>query len=272
MKENIQTLRFIGVNSKLQYGKMKVFTLAGLLLLALCSNVQSTNYCSSTICRSGTHIACNNNGAWSKNCPSGARLIDINVQKTLVLNLHNDNRNRIAGGAMSNFDSASRMATMVWDSELAQLAALNVKQCAMKHDACHNTDKYRYSGQNLAWSAYSGSTKTDATLITQAINNWWSEHTRCSKAYINKYPSGYTGPAIGHFTAMATDRSVAVGCAGARYVANGMENFLFACNYASTNLIGSPVYVVGRAASGCSTGRHSKYTNLCSVNEKYANL
>lgn len=69
---------------------------------------------------------------------------------------------------------------------------------------------------------------------------------------------------IGHFTAMAQDRTNRIGCAGSVY--NGAERLL-TCNYAFTNLQGSPVYESGPAASGCKTGTNPNYTNLCSTSE-----
>ena len=59
--------------------------------------------------------------------------------KAALLNAHNDKRNLIASGSVTGFKPAVRMATMVWDNELGALAELNTKQCAMKHDSCHNT-------------------------------------------------------------------------------------------------------------------------------------
>lgn len=69
---------------------------------------------------------------------------------------------------------------------------------------------------------------------------------------------------IGHFTAMAQDRTNRIGCAGSVY--NGAERLL-TCNYAFTNLQGSPVYESGQAASGCKTGTNPDYPNLCSTSE-----
>jgi len=118
----------------------------------------------------------------------------MSKKKSLILNLHNDYRNKLAGGEMTDFNTATRMATMVWDNELAQLAALNVKQCVMKHDACRNTDKFRHSGQNLGVYSWYGSTKTTDWLITNRINAWWNEYPYCTKSHINSYPSSYSGP------------------------------------------------------------------------------
>lgn len=69
---------------------------------------------------------------------------------------------------------------------------------------------------------------------------------------------------IGHFTAMAQDRSDRVGCAAVRF--NENERML-ACNYAFTNIIDSYVYQIGPPTTGCQSGADSYYTNLCSSNE-----
>lgn len=70
---------------------------------------------------------------------------------------------------------------------------------------------------------------------------------------------------IGHFTAMAQDRTNRIGCAGSVY--NGAERLL-TCNYAFTNLQGSHVYEIGDTAAGCKTGTNPDYPNLCSTSEE----
>lgn len=76
---------------------------------------------------------------------------------------------------------------------------------------------------------------------------------------------------IGHFTAMMTDRSTDVGCAISSYKGKSGTNtfnyYLLACNYASTNILGCPVYKTGSSASSCTLGRDSTFTGLCNVNE-----
>jgi len=118
----------------------------------------------------------------------------MSTQKSLILNLHNDYRNKLAGGEMTDFNTATRMATMVWDDELAQLAALNVKQCDLNNQACRNTDKFRYSGQNLSVYSWFGSTKTISSLIKSLINSWWNEYPNCTKSDINSFPKSFSGP------------------------------------------------------------------------------
>ncbi|BFG01504.1 antigen 5 like allergen Cul n 1-like [Drosophila madeirensis] len=243
------------------------------VLLAL-AEAQTPNYCDSALCGSSTHIACNNNGAWASTCPTSpapsAVTFDL-AQRKQILKMHNVRRNRIASGLMAKYKPAKRMATMRWNPELAKLAALNVKQCKMNHDACHNTQTFKASGQNLAMYGYSGpqSGMTIPQLITASVNMWWGEQKDASMTIINKYPSNWSGPPIGHFTAMAQEENTHCGCAAAFYTESGMNNFLMACNYATTNWVGSPVYQRGVKGSGCKTGTNPNYPGLCRVAEVY---
>lgn len=75
---------------------------------------------------------------------------------------------------------------------------------------------------------------------------------------------------IGHFTQVVRDEAYKVGCAMSQYTDSLKTPVaLMACNYAVANMIGSPTYVPGPAASGCTTGKNPKYPGLCSENEKY---
>lgn len=71
---------------------------------------------------------------------------------------------------------------------------------------------------------------------------------------------------------MVTDRSTQIGCGISNFQykwGNTMyDTWLLACNYASTNMIGSPVYKVGSKASGCLGGPDQVFTGLCKTTEK----
>lgn len=69
---------------------------------------------------------------------------------------------------------------------------------------------------------------------------------------------------------MAQQANTAVGCAFASYVLKSQNKFLLACNYATTNIVGEPVYRRGLTAVGCNTGTNSNYDGLCTVDEIYA--
>ncbi|XP_017474136.1 PREDICTED: venom allergen 5-like [Rhagoletis zephyria] len=240
------------------------------LLTASFAIVFAANYCDESLCGSIKHIACNNAGNFASSC-KGAALFTLNqANKNLIINAHNTKRNLVAGGNTA-LKPACRMATMQWDDELASLAALNVKQCQMKHDACHNTNAFKYSGQNLAWISFYG-TPNVANLLQKSIDLWYNEVNDVKMAYINKYPRNYQGPVIGHVTVMVAERNIRVGCAVSTYAvsAKPYKAFLFACNYATTNVVNSPIYTsCATAASGCKKSKNTAFPNLCSKDEEY---
>lgn len=218
------------------------------------------------------------------------------TMKAAIVQTHNEKRNFIAGGGAASLQPACRMATMQWDDELASVAALNVRQCKMAHDKCRNTDNFKYSGQNLAWRRYSG-TPNYGNMLQKSMDMWYDEVSNTKMDYINNFPSAYKGPyvftekllclevkvnllgfpissrAIAHFTVMMADRNIRVGCAASTYT--DIENpqkqiFLVACNYATTNMLGFPIYTsCSSAGSSCTTGSNSQYPNLCSASEVY---
>ncbi|BFG01502.1 antigen 5 like allergen Cul n 1 [Drosophila madeirensis] len=242
-------------------------------LLALAVGVaQATDYCSWDICNGGSHIACGHSNWWSSNCPSNVQeIIMDDYHKWVLVQSHNEKRNYIAGGNDRNHNAACRMATMQWDNELAYLALLNVAQCDMNHDGCHNTDNFKYSGQNLAWMAFSGDLPNSATVLANSVQMWYDEVTNSNSGIIEYgYPSGYTGPAIGHFTVMVAERNTRVGCAAATYTRDGWNQVLVACNYATTNMIGRQIYSsCARGGQLCGSGTNRDFPNLCSYNEWY---
>ena len=83
--------------------------------------------------------------------------------------------------------------------------------------------------------------------------------------------------AIGHFTAMVNDKSTAVGCGYSTFKtlinSKQFNSYLFACNYASTNIIGCPVYKSGNKGSSCVGGTDNIFNGLCKSTESIdANL
>lgn len=81
---------------------------------------------------------------------------------------------------------------------------------------------------------------------------------------------------MSHYTVMISDRNTHVGCAAATYtVSNDMMHrnytgYLVACNYATNNMIGEPIFsTCSKAASKCYSGTNCMYPNLCSINEQY---
>ncbi|XP_030379855.1 venom allergen 3 homolog [Scaptodrosophila lebanonensis] len=246
-----------------------ILTITLVLLLDSC---QAQDYCNAKLCpNKRKHIACKNKGSFASTCPEDAKLLSIDADnQNLLLQLHNNLRHKLAGGYGKVRLTACRMATMQWSPELARLAELNVKQCEMAHDGCRGTARFQYAGQNIYQARYSrGPFPKVDNLLRTGFQNWVSEESKTEKDQLKSYPRYNSGPAIGHFTVIANERNVAVGCALAKYRKGSWTTFLMTCNYAVTNMVDYPVYSdCKKPATKCKTGTNPNYSALCSVREK----
>lgn len=73
--------------------------------------------------------------------------------------------------------------TFLWDSELEYLAGLNILGCELKHDQCHNTWGYRWSGQNLAiYHKTSPILPSEyIEIVVDLITEWFNEHENANQ-------------------------------------------------------------------------------------------
>uniref|UniRef100_A0A182JKC2 Venom allergen-1 n=1 Tax=Anopheles atroparvus TaxID=41427 RepID=A0A182JKC2_ANOAO len=247
------------------------FILAVFSLVGLIGSIESIDYCTANLCNGGQNVGCNppplSGGSRCYGMSPAVVPITAALQSR-ILDRHNSRRSTIATGGLYPFPQARRMATLQWDNELASQAGHNARSCQFAHDQCRNTQEFRWSGQNLAMKQFYGQTLSVESLIDDFATMWWDEYKVTSTAYIDRYPSNYVGPAIGHFTQMASDRTWKVGCAMQNWIQDGLWiTYYFVCNYSFTNIIAQPVYVRGTTASGCTTGQNPSYPGLCSVNE-----
>lgn len=194
------------------------------------------------------------------------------AQMQAILDQHNTWRHDTAGGSITGFQgeilpSATRMAKMQWSSQLAESAALNVKQCTMSHDSCRGSSEFNFAGQNLAMRWASSINIDDS--IQLFTNMWANEHAfvRVSDILSLQGMTGGNGQVIGHYTAMVNEKMTHVGCAMSLFDDGTWRAALFACNYAFNNFLGRRVYQNGAVGSHCVTGRDTVFGNLCTVNE-----
>lgn len=61
--------------------------------------------------------------------------------KDMIVNKHNDYRNKFAGG-LANNTKAARMPFIKWDDELAAIADSLVRRCQPSRDKCAVSEKY----------------------------------------------------------------------------------------------------------------------------------
>ncbi|XP_016934795.3 antigen 5 like allergen Cul n 1 [Drosophila suzukii] len=253
--------------------------LFGLLQVVYCQDnttATPTDYCQSSLCNVlKKHIACRNKGEFSKQCPADAQLVNLSGLHDLILDEHNALRNVLAAGKVTNLPQPDRMATLQWNAELEDLATLNVKQCVLQHDPCHNTPDFHNSGQNLAsiniTLLQGEGNHTDECLIKESIGGWWNQSANITKEQLQRFPKGKLGDSIRNFAVMARDNNTFVGCAAVRFEKPaGHPQFLLACNYASNYIPEWPIY--REKAIGCQSGSDTKYPALCKPGEKYQEL
>jgi hypothetical protein len=71
---------------------------------------------------------------------------------------------------------------------------------------------------------------------------------------------------------MVTDRTTEIGCGISTHKTTSgswtFNNYLVACNYASTNIMSWPVYRAGSTASACEDGADPNFPGLCKTSEK----
>lgn len=67
---------------------------------------------------------------------------------------------------------------------------------------------------------------------------------------------------------MVTDKTNQIGCGISTFIDKKWKTYLLACNYATRNVIGCPVYKTGPKASACSYGPDAIYTGLCKTSER----
>lgn len=141
-------------------------------------------------------------------------MIDFtSAEKSNIADVHNKLRNDLATGKVPNFRSAAKMGTMIWDDELAAMADLNVRRCVYEHDACHNTQKYQMSGQNLAYiKGYNHGTFNRIAVVKELdvmINDWFSEYLDADMNIIRNFPiNNSSGVSFKFFFARCFDKII----------------------------------------------------------------
>ncbi|XP_053672453.1 antigen 5 like allergen Cul n 1-like [Anopheles nili] len=242
-----------------------------ILLLELVGALAGGSYCRSELCpHGGPHVGCNppsSSGGPTCNGMQKAKKVNLNQFQNFILDEHNLNRSNIALGRLRPYPSAAKMPTLTWDAELAELADANARSCVYGHDRCRATDKFPYAGQNIAITRFYGYQFKEKDLMHKFISSWWGEYMDARPQHITKYPMSYSGPAIGHFTQIASDRSTKVGCSMWYWKDGQFDVYYFVCNYSFTNIMDRSVYQAGPPASKCKRGRNSKFPGLCNPGE-----
>ncbi|XP_073845834.1 venom allergen-1-like [Musca autumnalis] len=221
-------------------------------------------------CGQERHIACHNNLTLSAQCSAGTKVLQFTTeQQDYLLHLHNVVRNKVAGN-QTKCESASRMATMQWDPELAEYAVLNAMRCDKQHDFCHTTKEFKYPGQNIGWYRWSQSKYPNLeSVLDKLVNDWYREEENVEQKDLDEFHGDGGDKVISHFATIVNEQNSHVGCGAVVAENEGKTSIILTCNYARNNVLKRPVYKKGPSGSLCATGLNAVYKNLCSVKEKY---
>ncbi|XP_001359938.3 antigen 5 like allergen Cul n 1-like [Drosophila miranda] len=246
-----------------------------IVLAAILGAAIAVDYCALPTCMD-KHVACNNKGNFSVDCPKDVREIKIEPHRKLILTLFNELRNNVAGGTIENLPKAVRMAKMSWCEELAHLASYNVRTCESITDKCRSTERFAYAGQNNVIFSYSGaeSEYTDAEILKEQIENWFAERSNATPEILANFPEELPNKNVAKFTIAVAEKNTHVGCAAVRFSRDFYNHFVLTCNFATSNIIGQPVYTPGeKATTGCKNryGAAFDFPNLCYAKEIYDN-
>merc|ERR1712002_437041 len=191
--------------------------------------------------------------------------------KKILLDKHNELRQKVASGGEAGQPGAANMKKLVWDDELATIAQRWASQCMFDHDKVRNLCDGTSVGQN-AWQSGSDYEYYDTDVnpnIGDAVNAWYNEVTNpgFDASNINPYVFGH---GYGHYTAVVWAETDRVGCGRVYYEGtDGGFYHLVICNYAvSGNLVGGTMYEVGDKCSNCPAGYScdATYDGLCTKN------
>uniref|UniRef100_A0A0A9ZC82 Venom allergen 5 n=1 Tax=Lygus hesperus TaxID=30085 RepID=A0A0A9ZC82_LYGHE len=198
--------------------------------------------------------------ALSVACRNGAKLLrkSLNAQqRTKIVELHNQMRNKVASGGVPSQSKAQNMREMVWDNEMAQRAQSWADNCVFEHDSNRKDSKGKYFGQNLVvtWAQKDPGSPN----IEKMIDTWFNE------VYEHGYTGGYNSK-TGHYSQLIWADSNKVGCGLTSYLdTNKLYSDLLVCNYSPAgNVIGQQAYVKGsRNCSKFNLSNSKKFNSLC---------
>ncbi|XP_064599236.1 uncharacterized protein LOC135465784 [Liolophura sinensis] len=181
---------------------------------------------------------------------SGAKLVDLDIYKDMVVDMHNSFRRKIP---------ASNMKEMSWDTKLADKAGYWSKWCSYER---HNHKHHSKYGENL----FIGLSNDAQRTLFDAIQTWYDE----GELY-NYRPFEKRCDDTCQYTQLVWANTDSVGCAINKCgrLFNGYQTLkgvsLLVCFYAPRgNLVGEFPYQTGIACDECPRGTSCR-DSLCGV-------
>ncbi|CAH0556088.1 unnamed protein product [Brassicogethes aeneus] len=197
----------------------------------------------------------------TKNCDNVPLTPD---HRQLIVDLHNEYRNKFAGGKDSQ-KTTSNMMVINYDMELEEVHTCHLNTCTMGHDKCRKVKRFN-CGQNLYFRR-DEHYEVDNIMKT-AMRVWYAEKVNMTPEVYEGYHDN--GKEVGHFTALVWAKSSLIGCALnlKTDIPDYKYEIYFGCNYGTAgNVFQKPVVNWGPPCSACEENLkcNSKYESLCGV-------
>jgi len=201
----------------------------------------------------------------------GSELIYAGLEpwaKELLLDKHNEMRQRVAAGTEPGQPTASNMMKLVWNEELETSAQRWADQCQgdMKdevRDKCDGTPV----GQNVFMA--SSDTEEDMEVVveamTGAVDAWYNQVTE--PGFMPEDISPYMFmEGTEEYTQLVWAETTEVGCGMVYYQDEaGSYQHVVVCNYATAGNYGGDLYRPGQSCANCPLGTQcdDNYQALC---------
>ncbi|XP_028130822.1 venom allergen 3 [Diabrotica virgifera virgifera] len=240
------------------------------ILYSFSSAQTNTDYCSLS-CGDSKHTVClrqDENCGAGPTCGPNYRPIPLtDADRRLILDVHNDLRNKIASGKETTGaqPSASNMKALSYSKELETIAQCHTNKCVFEHDKCRRSAAHGWVGQNLGLRSSTATDNDNEAVIKGAIQSWFDEVKDFNNTWVDSFGYYPTTKVVGHYTQAAWADTTKVGCGLTFYDSGNWNNWFVACNYApGGNINTQSVYKVGKPASECgASGVNSNYPDLC---------
>uniref|UniRef100_A0A646QCK6 Cysteine-rich venom protein n=1 Tax=Hemiscolopendra marginata TaxID=943146 RepID=A0A646QCK6_9MYRI len=179
--------------------------------------------------------------------------------KTLILDLHNKARQKVANGQQIGQPSGGNIKELHWNEELAVAAQSWAETCADDHPPMEQkmTKSFQYYGQNY----YGGFTSEHPSKhVELAMKMWFDEVKFLNPRTVSSYDGN--SAVYGHYITIVWGETDSVGCGYVRWATD--QSIHIFCDYGPSNYyVGSPIYKVGPPASKCKNGASTSYSGLC---------
>eukprot|EP01083_Nonionella_stella_P102198 290555_1 len=224
-------------------------------------------------------------------CNNGACTPLSTAEKQAILDIHNELRDRVAGGGLASVGhpAAKDMNYLIWEDGLQAVAQAYAESCpGLSHNGNRgieylakrdsgdtkwgpdtqylsnfcNSQNCIYTGENLAVSSGPYSI---GSITSQIETGWWDEYQYWTFGNHNAAGSCQSGKQCGHYTQLAWANTRYIGCGYTNGCDSGGSASIFVCNYfPAGNFNSVPPYTSGTACSDCMSDRTECQSNYVS--------